>query len=74
MIRVCGNPIFMFPMTVYGRLLGTGGGVSCRTNNETCEIHASNHFDIQTSLPGILSNQEQTILVRYFHNLFSIVF
>lgn len=35
MIRVCGNPIFMFPMTVYGRLLGTGGGVSCRTNNET---------------------------------------
>ena len=29
MMRVCGNPIFMLPITVYGRLLGKGGGVSC---------------------------------------------
>ena len=27
-MRVCGNPIFMLPITVYGRLLGKGGGVS----------------------------------------------
>ena len=30
MMRVCGNPIFMLPITVYGRLLGKGGGVSCK--------------------------------------------
>ena len=34
MIRVCGNPIFMLPITVYGRLLGRGGGVSCKDDHK----------------------------------------
>ena len=56
MMRVCGNPIFMLPITVYGRLLGRGGGVSCKDGNGIIHVNFSSpleHEAQQARLKGL---------------------
>ena len=38
MILVCGNAIFLFPVTEYERLGGIGGGRSCKKNNSLLQM------------------------------------